>query len=233
MAKRGKKYTEALELVDREKLYEPKEATELVVKTANKNFDETIELAVRLGVDPRHADQLVRGTVTLPHGTGRTVRVAVFAKGEKIQEAEEAGADVVGAEDLVTKVEGGFLDFDVVVATPDMMGSVGKLGRILGPKGLMPNPKAGTVTFDVGKAVSEIKKGKIEYRVDKTKIIHVPIGKKSFGQEKLYDNFKVIMDAIIKARPASVRGTYIRSVVLSSTMGPGIKINPQRLVDTK
>lgn len=233
MAKRGKKYSEALKLVDREKLYEPKEAIELVEKTATKNFDETIELAVRLGVDPRHADQLVRGTVSLPHGTGKTVTVAVFAKGEKIEEAEEAGADMAGAEDLIAKVEGGFLDFDVAVATPDMMGSVGKLGRVLGPKGLMPNPKAGTVTFDVGKAVSEIKKGKIEYRVDKTKIIHVPIGKKSFGPDKLYDNFKVIMDAIIKARPASVKGTYIRSVVVSSSMGPGIKLNPQRLIETK
>lgn len=233
MSKRGKKYLEALKLVDRTKLYEIKEAMELAEKTAVKNFDETIEVAVRLGVDPRHADQQVRGTVTLPHGTGKTVRVLVFAKGEKVTEAEEAGADVVGSEDLVAKVEGGFLDFDVAVATPDMMGNVGKLGRILGPKGLMPNPKAGTVTFDVGKAVKEIKAGKIEFRVDKTKIVHAPIGKKSFGPDKLYDNFKVLMDAIVKARPASTKGQYIRSVVVSSTMGPGIKINPQRMIETK
>jgi len=233
MAKRGKKYAEALKLVDREKLYDPKEAIELVEQTATKKFDETIDLAVRLGVDPRHADQLVRGTVSLPHGTGKTVKVVVFAKGDKIQEAEEAGADMAGADDLAAKVEAGFLDFDVAVATPDMMGTVGKLGRILGPKGLMPNPKAGTVTFDVGKTVSEIKAGKIEYRVDKTKIIHVPIGKKSFGSDKLLDNFRVIMDAIVKAKPASVKGTYIRSVVVSSSMGPGIKVNPQKMVETK
>jgi len=231
MAKRGKKYLEALKLVDRTKLYEVKEAIELVEKTAVKNFDETIEVAVRLGVDPRHADQQVRGTVTLPHGTGKTVRVLVFAKGEKVTEAEEAGADVVGSEDLVAKVQEGFLDFDVAVATPDMMGNVGKLGRILGPKGLMPNPKAGTVTFDVGKAVKEIKAGKIEFRVDKTKIVHAPIGKKSFGQEKLVDNFRAFMDAIIKAKPAAAKGQYIKSVVVSSSMGPGIKINPQKLMD--
>ncbi len=231
MAKRGKKYLEALKLVDRTKLYEVNEAMELVLKTAVKNFDETIEVAVRLGVDPRHADQQVRGTVTLPHGTGKTVRVLVFAKGDKIKEAEEAGADIVGSDDLVAKVQGGFLDFDVAVATPDMMGSVGKLGRILGPKGLMPNPKAGTVTFDVGKAVKEIKAGKIEFRVDKTKIVHAPIGKKSFGVEKLTDNFRAFMDAVIKARPAAVKGQYLRSVVISSSMGPGIKINPQKVMD--
>ncbi|HHY70095.1 MAG TPA: 50S ribosomal protein L1, partial [Thermoanaerobacterales bacterium] len=176
-------------------------------------------------------DQQVRGTVTLPHGTGKTVRVLVFAKGDKIKEAEEAGADFAGSDDMIAKVEGGFLDFDVAVATPDMMGSVGKLGRILGPKGLMPNPKAGTVTFDVGKAVQEIKAGKIEFRVDKTKIVHVPIGKKSFGAEKLIDNFRTLMDAIIKARPAAAKGHYIRSLVVSSSMGPGIKINPQKLMD--
>ncbi|MCG1013305.1 50S ribosomal protein L1 [Tepidanaerobacter sp. GT38] len=231
MAKRGKKYLEAVKLVDRTKLYEVKEAIDLAVKTAVKNFDETIEVAVRLGVDPRHADQQVRGTVTLPHGTGKTVRVLVFAKGDKIKEAEEAGADVVGSDELVAKVQEGFLDFDVAVATPDMMGSVGKLGRILGPKGLMPNPKTGTVTFDVGKAVQEIKAGKIEFRVDKTKIVHAPIGKKSFGVEKLTENFKAFMEAIIKAKPAAAKGQYLRSVVISSSMGPGIKINPQKVLD--
>jgi large subunit ribosomal protein L1 len=231
MARHGKKYQDAYKLVDRETLYEPKEAIELVEKTATKNFDETIEVAVRLGVDPRHADQQVRGTVTLPHGTGKTVRVAVFAKGDKIVEAEEAGADYAGADELLAKVEGGFFDFDVAVATPDMMGAVGRLGRVLGPKGLMPNPKSGTVTFDVGKAVQEIKAGKIEYRVDKSSIVHAPIGKKSFGQEKLTENLKVFMDAIIKARPSAAKGQYLRSVVLSSTMGPGIKLNPQRIMD--
>lgn len=233
MPKHGKNYLEALKLVDRTKLYDPAEAIELVEKTANKKFDETIEVAVRLGVDPRHADQQVRGVVTLPHGTGKTVKVAVFAKGDKAREAEEAGADIVGAEDLVSRVEDGFLDFDVAVATPDMMGAVGKLGRILGPKGLMPNPKAGTVTFDVGKAVKEIKAGKIEYRVDKTSIVHAPIGKKSFGREKLLDNFRALMEAIIKAKPAAAKGQYIKSVVISSTMGPGIKINPARLIESK
>ncbi|MGI6424083.1 MAG: 50S ribosomal protein L1 [Tepidanaerobacteraceae bacterium] len=231
MAKHGKKYVEALKLVDRTKLYEVQEAMELVEKTAVRNFDETIEVAVRLGVDPRHADQQVRGTVTLPHGTGKTVRVLVFAKGDKVKEAEEAGADFVGSDEMVAKIEGGFFDFDVAVATPDMMGTVGRLGRVLGPKGLMPNPKAGTVTFDVGKAVKEIKAGKIEYRVDKTKIVHAPIGKKSFGADKLKENFHAIMDAIIKARPAATKGQYIRSVVISSSMGPGIKINPQKLTD--
>lgn len=231
MAKHGKKYQEAFKLVDRNHLYEPKEAIELVEKTATKNFDETIEVAVRLGVDPRHADQQVRGTVVLPHGTGKTVRVLVFAKGEKIAEAEAAGADYAGAEELLAKVEGGFFDFDVAVATPDMMGAVGRLGRILGPKGLMPNPKSGTVTFDVGKAVKEIKAGKIEYRVDKTSIVHAPIGKKSFGQEKLLENFRAFMDAIIKAKPAAAKGQYLRSVVISSTMGPGIKINPLKVTD--
>lgn len=231
MPRRGKKYLEALKKVDREKLYNKDDAFNLLEKTAVANFDETIDVAIRLNVNPRHADQMVRGTVALPHGTGKKVTVAVFAKGEKIQEAEEAGADFVGAEDLVTKVEGGFLDFDVAVATPDMMGQVGKLGRILGPKGLMPNPKSGTVTFDVGKTVKEIKAGKIEYRVDKTSIIHAPIGKKSFGIEKLQDNFEVLMDAIIKARPAAVKGQYVKSLVISSTMGPGIKIDPHSLLD--
>ena len=233
MHKRGKGYLEALKLVDRTKLYDPAEALELVQKTATKKFDETIEVAVRLGVDPRHADQQVRGVVSLPHGTGKTVRVLVFAKGAKIKEAEEAGADYAGAEELVEKVQGGFFDFDVAVATPDMMGAVGKLGRLLGPKGLMPNPKAGTVTFDVGKAVKEIKAGKIEYRVDKTSIVHAPIGKKSFGTEKLLDNFRALMEAIIRAKPAAAKGQYIKSVVVSSTMGPGIKINPTRLTENK
>jgi large subunit ribosomal protein L1 len=231
MAKHGKSYQEALKLVDRTKLYDPKEAIELVIKTATKKFDETIEISIKLGVDPRHADQQVRGAVTLPHGTGKNVRVMVFAKGEKAKEAEEAGADFVGAEDMIEKVQGGFLDFDVAVATPDMMGSVGKIGRILGPKGLMPNPKAGTVTFDVGKAVKEIKAGKIEYRVDKTKIVHAPLGKKSFGVEKIYDNYKVFMDAIIKAKPPAAKGQYLKSIVISSTMGPGIKINPQKPIE--
>ncbi|WP_026486982.1 50S ribosomal protein L1 [Caldanaerobius polysaccharolyticus] len=229
MPKRGKAYLESAKLIDRSKLYDPKEALDLVLKTAKAKFDETIDLAVRLGVDPRHADQQVRGTVVLPHGTGKTKRVLVFAKGDKAKEAEEAGADYVGAEDLIEKIQNeNWLDFDVVVATPDMMGAVGRLGRILGPKGLMPNPKAGTVTFEVGKAVKEIKAGKIEYRVDKTSIIHVPIGKKSFGVEKLADNFVAIIDAIEKARPAAVKGQYIKSIVLSSTMGPGVKVNPAR-----
>ncbi|KYO69292.1 50S ribosomal protein L1 [Thermovenabulum gondwanense] len=231
MAKRSKAYQEALKLVDRTKLYEPQEAMELVLQTANKKFDETIEVAVRLGVDPRHADQQVRSTVVLPHGTGKTKRVLVFAKGEKAKEAEEAGADIVGAEDLIAKIEGGFLDFDVAVATPDMMGAVGKLGKILGPRGLMPNPKAGTVTFDIAKAVKEIKAGKIEYRVDKTGIVHAPIGKKSFGAQKLLENFRALMESIIKAKPAAAKGQYLKSIVVSSTMGPGIKINPLKVVE--
>jgi len=232
MAKRGKKYQESFKLVDRTHLYDVEEAIELVQKTAKANFDETVELAVRLGVDPKHADQLVRGAVVLPHGTGRTRTVLVFAKGEKAKEAEEAGADYVGGEELVEKIQNeNWLDFDVVVATPDMMGVVGKIGRILGPKGLMPNPKSGTVTFDVGKAVKEIKAGKVEYRVDKSGIIHVPIGKVSFGIEKLKENFATIMEEIIKARPAATKGRYLRSITLSSTMGPGIKVNPQQLVD--
>ncbi len=232
MAKRGKKYQESFKLVDRTHLYDVVEAIELVQKTAKANFDETVELAVRLGVDPRHADQQVRGAIVLPHGTGRTRTVLVFAKGEKAKEAEEAGADYVGGEELVEKIQKeNWLDFDVVVATPDMMGVVGKIGRILGPKGLMPNPKSGTVTFDVGKAVREIKAGKVEYRVDKSSIIHVPIGKVSFGTDKLRENFAVIMEEIIKARPASTKGKYLKSITLSSTMGPGIKVNPQQLVD--
>lgn len=218
--------------MDRTHLYDPQEAFDLVEKTAKANFDETVQLSVRLGVDPRHADQQVRGTVVLPHGTGRTRTVLVFAKGEKAKEAENAGADYVGAEELVEKIQNeGWLDFDVVVATPDMMSVVGRLGRILGPKGLMPNPKSGTVTFEVEKAVKEIKAGKVEYRVDKAGIINVPIGKVSFGKYKLIDNFNTIMEAIIKAKPAAAKGRYLRSVVLSSTMGPGIKVNPQQLLD--
>lgn len=231
MAKRSKRFREMLSKVDRNKLYDPEEAFELVKETATANFDETIELSVRLGVDPKHADQQVRGAVVLPHGTGKEVKVLVFAKGEKADEAREAGADYVGGQDYAEKIEQGWLEFDVAVATPDMMSIVGKLGRILGPKGLMPNPKSGTVTFDVAKAIKDIKAGKIEYRVDKYGIVHVPIGKKSFENEKLMENFKTIMEALIKARPAAAKGQYLRSVVVSSTMGPGIKINPQKVVE--
>lgn len=232
MPKRGKKYKDSLGLIDRQKLYDKEEAFDLVLQTAKANFDETIELSARLGVDPRHADQQVRGAIVLPHGTGKTRKVLVFAKGDKAKEAEEAGADFVGAEEYVAKIQNeNWFDFDVVVATPDMMGVVGRLGRILGPKGLMPNPKSGTVTFEVEKAVKDIKAGKVEYRVDKQGIIHVPIGKKSFGVEKLIQNFDTLMDAIIKARPAAAKGRYLRSVAISSTMGPGIKINSQKLMD--
>jgi len=227
--KRGKKYQESLKLIDRAKAYEPDEAINLVLQTAKAKFDETIEASIKLGVDPRHADQQVRGAVVLPHGTGKTVRVLVFAKGEKAREAEENGADYVGAEELVSKIQNeNWFDFDVCVATPDMMGVVGRLGRILGPKGLMPNPKSGTVTMDVARAIQEIKAGKVEYRVDRSSIVHVPIGKASFGAEKLMDNFKTLMDAIVRAKPAAAKGTYLRSVVLSSTMGPGVKVNTLR-----
>jgi len=230
--KRGKKYLESLKLVDRTRLYEPREALELVQKAARAKFDETVEAHIKLGVDSRHADQQVRGAVVLPHGTGRTVRVLVFAKGEKATEAEQAGADYVGAEELVAKIQNeNWFDYDVVVATPDMMGVVGRLGRILGPKGLMPNPKAGTVTMDIAKAIADIKAGKIEYRLDKTNIIHCPIGKVSFGTEKLLDNFRTLMDAIIKAKPAAAKGQYLRSVTVASTMGPGIRINQQKVLD--
>ncbi|NLU31161.1 MAG: 50S ribosomal protein L1 [Clostridiaceae bacterium] len=230
--KRGKKYIESLKLVDRTKLYEPAEALELVQKTARAKFDETVEAHIKLGVDSRHADQQVRGAVVLPHGTGRTVRVLVFAKGDKATEAEQNGADYVGAEDLVAKIQNeNWFDFDVVVATPDMMGVVGRLGRILGPKGLMPNPKAGTVTMDIAKAIADIKAGKIEYRLDKTNIIHCPIGKVSFGTEKLLDNFRTLLDAIIKAKPAAAKGQYLKSVTVASTMGPGIRINQQKVLD--
>ena len=230
--KRGKKYLESLKLVDRTKLYEPAEAMELLQKTARAKFDETVEVHVRLGVDSRHADQQVRGAVVLPHGTGKKVRVLVFAKGEKATEAEKSGADYVGAEDLVAKIQNeNWFDFDVVVATPDMMGVVGRLGRILGPKGLMPNPKAGTVTMDIAKAIADIKAGKIEYRLDKTNIIHCPIGKVSFGTEKLLDNFHTLMDAIVKAKPAAAKGQYLKSVTVATTMGPGIRINQQKVLD--
>ena len=232
MPKRGKKYQDSLKLVDRSNLYDVNEAIELVQKTAVANFDETIELAVRLGVDPRHADQQVRGTVVLPHGTGRTERILVFAKGDKVKEAEEAGADYVGGEELMKKIQDeNWFEFDIVVATPDMMGVVGRIGRVLGPKGLMPNPKAGTVTFDVGQAVQEIKAGKVEYRVDKAAIINVPIGKKSFGTEKLTENFKTLMSAIIRSKPAAAKGRYLRSVTVASTMGPGIRVNGSKLMD--
>ena len=226
----GKKYVESSKLVDRSVLYTPAEALDLAVKTAKAKFDETIELHVRLGVDPRHADQQVRGAVVLPNGTGKSVKVLVFAKGAKATEAQEAGADFVGAEELVQKIQGeNWFDYDVVVATPDMMGVVGRLGRVLGPKGLMPNPKSGTVTFDVTKAVEEIKAGKVEYRLDKSNIIHVAIGKVSFGGEKLAENFNVLMNAIIKAKPSAAKGQYLRSVTVTSTMGPGVKINPARV----
>lgn len=228
----GKNYVESLKLIEKGVLYEPKEALDLVIKTAKAKFDETIDLAVRLGVDPKHADQLVRGAVVLPNGTGKKVRVLVFAKGDKAKEAQDAGADYVGADEYVTKItKENWLDFDVVVSTPDMMGVVGRLGRILGPKGLMPNPKSGTVTFDVKKALSEIKAGKVEYRVDKTSIVHVPIGKKSFGTEKLAQNFHTLMEAVVKAKPAAAKGQYIKSVCVSSTMGPGVKVNPTKVLD--
>jgi large subunit ribosomal protein L1 len=228
----GKNYIESAKLIDKSVLYTPAEAMELAVKTSKAKFDETIELALKLGVDPRHADQQVRGAVVLPHGTGKKVRVLVFAKGDKAKEAEAAGAEFVGAEELVDKIQKeNWFDFDVVVATPDMMGVVGRLGRVLGPKGLMPNPKSGTVTFDVSKAVAEIKAGKVEYRVDKTAIIHVPIGKRSFGSEKLVENFHVLMEAVIKAKPAAAKGQYLKSVVVSATMGPGVKINPTKTLD--
>ena len=228
--KHGKKYTEAAKAVNRANLYDPEEAISLVKKLASAKFDETIEAHIRTGCDGRHADQQIRGAVVLPHGTGKTVRVLVFAKGAKADEAAAAGADFVGAEELVPKIQNeGWLDLDVVVATPDMMGGVGRLGRVLGPKGLMPNPKSGTVTMDVTKAIADIKAGKVEYRLDKTNIIHVPIGKASFTEEQLADNFQTLMGAINKAKPAAVKGQYLRSVTVASTMGPGVKINPLKL----
>ena len=225
--KRGKKYLESLSLYEKNTQYDAAQAIDLCVQTAKAKFDESIEVSVRLGVDPRHADQQVRGTVVLPHGTGKTVKVLVFARGDKATEAKEAGADYVGDMDLVQKIQQeNWFDFDVCVATPDMMGVVGRIGRILGPKGLMPNPKAGTVTMDIAKAISEIKAGKVEYRVDRTAIVHCAIGKKSFEKEKLQENLDVLMNAIVKAKPAAAKGTYLKSVVLSSTMGPGVKVNP-------
>lgn len=224
--KRGKKYQEAAKLVDRKVQYDPAEAVALVKKTATAKFDETVEVHIRTGCDGRHAEQQIRGAVVLPNGTGRTVKVLVFAKGDKLAEAEAAGADYVGGDELIPKIQNeGWLDFDVVVATPDMMGVVGRLGKVLGPKGLMPNPKAGTVTMDVTKAVNDIKAGKIEYRLDKTNIVHVPVGKASFTEEALQENFNALMDAIQKARPSALKGQYLRSITLSSTMGPGVKVN--------
>ena len=229
--KRGKKYVEAAKLIERGNLYDKEEAVALVKKSAVAKFDETIEAHIRTGCDGRHADQQIRGAVVLPHGTGKKVRILVFAKDAKAEEAKAAGADYVGAEDLIPKIQNeGWFEFDVVVATPDMMGVVGRLGRVLGPKGLMPNPKAGTVTMDVTKAVNDIKAGKIEYRLDKTNIIHVPLGKASFTEEQLADNFQTLSDAIMKAKPAAVKGQYLKSVTLTSTMGPGVKINPAKLV---
>ena len=228
--KRGKKYQESAKLIEKARLYDTAEAMDLITKTAKAKFDETVEAHIRLGVDSRHADQQVRGAVVLPHGTGKTARVLVFAKGDKATEAEQAGADFVGAEELIPRIQNdNWFEYDVIVATPDMMGVVGRLGKVLGPKGLMPNPKAGTVTMDVAKAISEIKSGKIEYRLDKTNIIHCPIGKASFGVEKLSDNFNTLLNAVIKAKPAAAKGQYLKSVVVTSTMGPGIKVNASKI----
>ena len=229
--KKGKKYTEAAKLIDRTMAYDTAEAVALVKKAATAKFDETVEAHIRTGCDGRHAEQQIRGAVVLPHGTGKTVRVLVFAKGDKANEAEAAGADYVGGEELIPKIQNdGWFEFDVVVATPDMMGVVGRLGRVLGPKGLMPNPKAGTVTMDVTKAINEIKAGKIEYRLDKTNIVHVPVGKVSFTEEQLADNFQAIMDAIVKAKPSSLKGTYLKNITLASTMGPSVKVNTSKYV---
>ena len=228
--KRGKKYSTNAKLIDRTKLYEAKEALDLVCKTAGAKFDETVECHIRLGVDSRHADQQVRGAVVLPHGTGKNIRVLVFAKGEKLNEAEAAGADFFGSEELVTKIQSeNWFDYDVIVATPDMMGVVGRLGKVLGPKGLMPNPKAGTVTMDVAKAIKDIKAGKIEYKLDKTNIIHCPIGKVSFAADKLADNFNTLLSAVVKAKPAAVKGQYLKSVTVVSTMGPSVKVSTNKL----
>ena len=223
--KMGKKYAESAKLIDKTKLYDPAEAFDIVCKTAKAKFDETVEIHMRLGVDSRHADQQVRGAIVLPNGTGKSVRTLVFAKGDKATAAAEAGSDYVGAEEYVTKIQGGWFDFDVVIASPDMMGVIGRLGKVLGPKGLMPNPKAGTVTPDVARAVKEAKAGKIEYRLDKTNIIHCPIGKASFGTEKLIENFNALVGAVMKAKPASAKGQYVKSCVIATTMGPGVKVN--------
>lgn len=228
---RGKNYVESQKLIERQKQYDTGEAFALVLKTAKAKFDETIEVHVKLGVDSRHADQQVRGNVVLPHGTGKTMRVLVFAKGDNAKAAEQAGADFVGAEEMVTRIQTeNWFDYDVIVATPDMMGVVGRLGKVLGPKGLMPNPKAGTVTNDVARAIAEIKAGKVEYRLDKTNIIHCPLGKKSFGEEKLVENFDTLLRAIVKSKPAAAKGQYIRSCVITATMGPGIKVSTSKMV---
>ncbi len=231
MKKFSKKFQDSFKAFDKAKLHDVTEAVDILKELPSAKFDETIELHIKLGVDSRHADQLVRGAVVLPHGTGKTKKVLVFAKGEKVTEAEKAGADFVGGEDMVEKIQKeNWFDFDVVVATPDMMGVVGRLGRVLGPKGLMPNPKSGTVTFELDRAISEIKAGKVEYRLDKTNIIHVPVGKKSFESDKLTENLKALLDAVVKAKPAASKGQYLRSVTLTSTMGPGIRINPGKLM---
>lgn len=226
MGKKGKKYTEAKNKVDRTRKYELEEAVRLVTEISHTRFDETVDIAIRLGVNPKKADQMVRGSVVLPHGTGKTSRVLVFAKGEKAKEAEDAGADCVGAEDLVERIQGGWLDFDKAVATPDMMGQVGKLGKILGPRGLMPNPKVGTVTFDVARAVKEIKGGKVEFRVEKAGIVHAPLGKVSFGVEKLEENARSLLEVVMRAKPPTSKGVYLRGIALSTTMGPGVKVDP-------
>jgi large subunit ribosomal protein L1 len=230
MPRRGKKYKEAIAKIDRLKLYDLEEAIEMAKNTAFAKFDETVDAAIKLGVDPRHADQMVRGSVTLPHGTGKQVKVLVFAKGDKAKEAQEAGADYVGDSDLVSKIQGGWFDFDKVVATPDMMAEVGKLGKVLGPRGLMPNPKVGTVTNDVKKVVTDLKAGMIQYRVDKAGIVHAPVGKKSFETKKLVENFMVLLESLVKAKPASAKGQYIRSITISTTMGPGVKVDQQKAV---
>ncbi|HNQ86700.1 MAG TPA: 50S ribosomal protein L1 [Deltaproteobacteria bacterium] len=229
MARCGKKYTEARDKVDPQKKYELGEALALVVDNAFAKFDESVDVALRLGVDPRHADQMVRGSVVLPHGTGKTTRVLVFAKGEKEKEAREAGADHVGAEDLAEKIQGGWLEFDKVIATPDLMGTVGKLGKVLGPRGMMPNPKLGTVTFDVAKAVADMKAGRVDFRVDKVGIVHCSVGKVSFGKDKILDNFKVLLEMIMKLKPSGSKGTYVKGVAVSSTMGPGVRIDPSEV----
>ena len=231
MAKHGKRFAEAAKLVDSNKMYDPMEALDLVVKTSTTKFVESVDLAVVLGVNPKHADQNVRGATVMPAGLGKTVRVLAFAKGDKAKEAEAAGADIVGAEELVAQIQGGWMDFDVAVATPDVMGLVGRLGRVLGPRGLMPNPRTGTVSMEIGKAINEIKAGKVEYRVDKAGVVHVPIGKANFTADKLAINMEAIMDALVKARPAAAKGTYIRSVTISTTMGPGIHVNPQKAAE--